>query len=211
MKTWVLAISALLVACTSQGPRVQDPLGNQQGFEAQLQALGEWSLRGRIAVSDGQTGGSASIKWHVEPGCYDMDLRTALGQNTWRLFGNDHGAMLESSKDGRFYANTAEELLEARLGWQVPLSYLADWVRGARAPIPVQSLKFDKRGRLEQIVQGGWTIKFEGRLIVDSYVMPRKITAQNQSYKVKLIVHEWDLASQEQSQINGCSKQGKGI
>ena len=71
---------------------------------------------------------------------FDIRLSGPLGRGAARPTGRPDAVSLEVAGQGRFEADSPEALVEAQLGWQLPVSHLLWWVRGLPAP--------DSRSRL---------------------------------------------------------------
>ena len=91
----------LLAACAAQAPRAPlppltgTPEANQQQREAVLAQQANWSLQGRVALSNGREGGSGRIDWQQDGARYDVSLSAPVTRQSWRITGDGSHARLE--------------------------------------------------------------------------------------------------------------------
>jgi len=192
-----LALVLLLAGCAAPGPRV-----SQQGARArlaertsQLENHPDWALRGRIAVSNGDDGGSARVNWDTGPSGYRLWIYAPLGQGTWTLHGNDQEAVLEGG-EGTYRGTDAASLIAEHLGWNLPVEAMLYWVRGMPDPDRATTgIEFDHDGHPDLIRQAGWTVRFSEWAHYASIDMPRRLEADQPPYKVKLVVQDWAIGA----------------
>lgn len=174
-----LACLGLLAACTTQPVRQAPPVASeqarqlQQQREAALRMDASWSLQGRVALANGEDGGSGRIDWQQAGQRYAVSLSAPITRQSWRLSGGAGRVVLEGLEGGpRFGADPARLLLR-NTGWRIPVVALASWVRGAPSEALGQArLQFGSDGRLLRIEQGGWTIEYR-----DWRLPPKPVTA----------------------------------
>ena len=170
-----------------QAKLYQSRLDSVLGFEA-------WTLAGRLAVNDGQDGGSGNLIWHRLGDASSMEFHGALGRGAWRLEADSDGAILELADGEVHRASSVNALLKQRLGWEVPVEALSWWVRGLAEPGEWESRELDENGKLLRLTQFGWLIEFGGYFDVDGIIMPQKMTARQGAHTVKLAVRKWNLS-----------------
>ncbi len=188
----VCALVLATAACAMK-PRRDDVGWRPVTIDDSVQ-VDRFRIVGRLAVSDGRDGGSASFLWTQRGDDYEFELRQPVSQRTWRLRGDRDGAVLEGGDEGPRRADSAEWLLREALGWEVPVLALQSWVRGlASASMPVQAETRDEHGRLRGLEQGGWRVEYRGWL--DGGAWPTRIQAQQPPYSVRLSVQNWFVPS----------------
>lgn len=187
----------LLAACA--GPRVRpglapDPqqLQRQAMREQALSAIPEWSLRGRLGVSDGRDGASGTLEWTQRGDVFRFSVHAPVTGKTWTLAGTPSHAMLTGLRAEAIEGDDAHALLERELGWQVPVSGLVDWVRGMRAPGKA-NIEFRPDGLPAAILQDGWRIEFLDYDSSHEPPLPRRVFASSGERKVRLAVREWSI------------------
>ena len=153
-----------------------------------------WRLEGRLALSNGRDGGSGRLEWTHGAGADQMRFHGALGRGSWRLAADESGVSLTLADGRLFRAQNAEALVREELGWDIPVTELRDWVLGRPAAFGDRATRRDDSGRLEVLEQAGWTIRYEGYVEYEGRWMPRKITADRDENRVRLLVTDWAFA-----------------
>lgn len=193
--TCLLAAVLLLPACsTVQTTDSGDPVILEQ-YETRVEAVSKldtWALRGRLAVSDENDGGSGTLHWQQNPGGSRMDFHGAMGRGAWRLVAEPGQAELELADGKRYTAETVGELIRGQLGWEIPVENLSWWVRGLEAPGPADQRTLAKDGTLSLLSQSGWDIEFGRYRDVQGLSLPLKLTARQGDKLVKLAIRDWE-------------------
>ncbi len=183
----------LMDACT---PVLQRPAAAaaadepaQARREAALAARPDWSLVGRVAVSQGGEGGSARIEWSQRGKDFDIKLAAPITRQSWTLSRHGGVARLDGLEGGPREGADAEQLLREATGWQLPVETLAAWVRGARADAGA-ALESDPQGRPALIRESGWTVEYRDWNAGDP-PMPAKLFARKDPASVRLVIERW--------------------
>ncbi len=193
----VLGVIVLAFAACA-GPRVKPlqadarSLAQQDAREKALGAHQDWTVRGRLGVSDGHDSGSGSLEWSQRAGAFRFTLHAPVTGKTWMLSGNRSHAVLEGLHDLPVEGDDAASLLERELGWHVPVAKLVDWVRGLRAP-GVADIHFRADGLPAQIEQEGWKVEYLDYDQSRNPPLPSKVFASKGNYTVRLAIHAWTL------------------
>lgn len=190
------ALLLLIQACSTVQPTGEnDPLRLEKYRDraSELSSLDSWSLRGRLAVSDENDGGSGNLRWQESPGVSRMDFHAAFGRGAWQLEAGADGAVLELADGSRYSADSVGELVRGQLGWQVPVESLAWWVRGLEAPGDTGSMVLAEDGTLSLLRQHGWEVEYGRYREAGGYGLPLKLTARQDGRTVKLAIREWSL------------------
>jgi outer membrane lipoprotein LolB len=190
----------LLAACVAQPVRQAlppisgAPETNQATREARLASAPNWNLQGRVALSNGRNGGSGRIDWQQVGDHYEVALSAPVTRQSWRLSGDRATAQLEGLDGGPREGADAAQLLREATGWEIPVTALSAWVRGARAVgIGAARMQFGADGRLSRIEQGGWTIDYSDWVLQPGLgiELPNRLNAARDQAKVRLIVDAW--------------------
>lgn len=191
----LLVVLALeLAACAPLRLREDDStLSAQRARETAVLAQTRWQLNGRIAVSNGDDGGNASVEWRQDGGRYDLRLRAPVSGKNWRLHGDADSATLEGVREHALTGSDAAELLAREANWQLPVAELEYWVRGLRAPGTAAELTFDEAQRPAKLQQSGWTIEYREYFADREPALPRKVFATKGKHRVRLFVEDWQL------------------
>lgn len=195
----LLGITLLAVnACSIHSPRPQNGLSPEQGWQQhqqQLQGLTLWQLSGRLAVSNEEKAWHMKLSWHQDEERYLLNIIAPLGQGAMRLEGDSRQVVMLTDDGERFESSDPELLLYQQLGWKVPISALRYWVLGLEAPGEARKT-LDEYGRLSQLEQSGWQIRFLDYQTKQGFELPRKVFINNHRAQIKLIIGDWQLLNE---------------
>jgi outer membrane lipoprotein LolB len=199
-----VVLAATLVGCVTVpsarvlAPEQQAVAERQQATrEAELQRQTDWSLAGRIAVSNGGNGGSGRIDWTQDRAGYRVALSAPVTRQSWQLSvdGATGAARLDGLDGGPRTGSDAALLLREATGWDIPVTALGDWVRGLRASTAGASvIQFGPDLRPARIAQGGWDIVYTWPGAATADALPARIDARRGDARVRLIVDQWGEA-----------------
>lgn len=190
----LLTILLALAGCSAPGPLSRPESERVRLYEVRHKSLGkveEWAIEGRLAVNDGEDGGSGHLNWFWRDGFSRMDFYGALGRGAWKLTSDADGALLEMASGETYRADDVRQLAEQQIGWEIPVDALAWWVLGLASPGEWEARELDEEGHLQTLGQYGWTIEFAGYREIAEVSLPRKISARRQSREVKLAIRNW--------------------
>jgi outer membrane lipoprotein LolB len=188
----VVLVPVCILGCASAPPpRVLDPELRQAARVEQLEASPEWTLIGKIAVSDAGEGGSGRVVWRQRGTSYEIEVSAPVSRRSWRLIGDSNGARLEGLEGGTRVGDDASELLQREVGWIVPIEHLSAWARGL--PGRGESRIDYGQGSLPaRIEQAGWNVEY--RAWSDSSpALPEKVFARQGERRVRLVIQRWIL------------------
>ncbi|HEX5352488.1 MAG TPA: lipoprotein insertase outer membrane protein LolB [Rhodanobacteraceae bacterium] len=188
----------LLAACAPvpvRKPGTPEQLAAQSARERTLGVQRNWSLEGRFAASDGHHGGSGGLTWQQTGRQFRFTLRAPITGKTVQLSGGPDGAVLTGAGKQPLAGRSAGEVLDAEFGWNVPVSDLAWWVRGLRAPGSPAILTFGANGLPATLDQDGWHIDYRDWYAERTPPLPRKVYASRDPYTVRVMIQNWVLDS----------------
>ncbi len=194
-----LALTLLvLTACAGQHVRPVAPstdpalLARQSAREETLAARTDWSLRGRLGVSDARDSGSGSLDWEQHGDRYRFTVHAPVTGKTWALSGDASHARLDGLRAEPVEAEDAQYLLARELGWNVPMAHLASWVLGMRGS-PEARIAFRDDGLPLRIDEDGWRVDYLDYDLGLVPPLPTKVFASKGDWKVRLAVRAWQL------------------
>jgi outer membrane lipoprotein LolB len=191
----LLLLPLLLTACVPAVRMKGDAslLAAQRAREQALAPVDRWVLQGRLGVSNGRDGGSGNFSWSQDGEHYEFVLRAPVTGKSFRLSGDDHGALMEGLDGGPIRGRDAESLMHRALGWDVPLRDLRAWVLGLRADGGPAELTFGTDRLPASLLQDGWSVDYREWDASHQPPLPKKLYAAKPPYKVKLVIESWQL------------------
>jgi outer membrane lipoprotein LolB len=191
----LLALPLLLTACVPAVRMKGDAglLAAQRAREQALAPLDRWVLQGRLGVSNGSDGGSGNFSWSQDGEHYEFVLRAPVTGKSFRLSGDNQGALMEGLDGGPIRGRDAESLMHRALGWDVPLRELRAWVLGLRADGGPAELTFGADRLPASLLQDGWSVDYREWDTGHQPPLPKKLYAAKPPYKVKLVIESWQL------------------
>jgi outer membrane lipoprotein LolB len=192
---FLLLLLYLLNACTAVS--VKEPVSDsraayQNRFE-KLSSISEWGLVGKISLDDGDRGGSGRLQWDVKTDSSELDFHGALGRGAWHLQINPEGAILKEANGNEQAAPGVNALIQARIGWPIPVDALQWWVRGLAAPGAIEDEQLDTEGLLKSLHQFGWRVDFNRYRAINGALLPIRLDARRDNYRVKLAIGHWRM------------------
>ncbi len=184
----------LLAACetTPELVPVDDPERAWAERQVRLAAIEQWIAVGKFGIQSAQDSWGAGITWRQDRDSFRLRLSGPLGQGLMDLRGSPGLVEMRTSDGGVYRARTAEELMQTYAGWRLPLSGLRYWIVGRPDPqAPIVDLELDPVGRLADLRQLGWRIRYERYGEFDGVTLPTRLTLENPRLRAKLVVRSW--------------------
>ncbi|CAG1023317.1 outer membrane lipoprotein LolB [Methylomonas sp. LL1] len=152
-----------------------------------LQRQKNWSFEGRLALADGKESISMSIVWHHVEDLDDIELVGPLAQGRVKISVAAGQVVVDDGENRNVYQGLADEVFAEQLGIEMPVSALKFWVLGVNDPGRV----FDEQPG--GFYQAGWLVRYGEMQKVNANMLPKKMTAEKDKARMKLIVDQWDL------------------
>lgn len=181
----------LLAACAAPATRPSGVSAESAQAARELAFAGrrQWAFAGRVALANGDNGGTGRIEWAQDGDDFDIRLSAPITKQSWRLV-RAHGIVrLEGLEGGVREGQDAEALLLEATGWRLPVASMSAWVRGLRGP--GQALvAVDPLGLPETFAQSGWKVEYREW---DQAMppLPRRVYASHGQASVRLVVEQW--------------------
>ncbi len=149
-----------------------------------------WIATGKIGIRTQDDSQSASLFWQQDQQAYEISLKGPLGQGGATITGEQYSATLEIPGEQPIAAGSPEELLNLRLGWEIPVKDAQYWIKG----IPAPDSEYDSvlyENRLARLTQQGWEIEYQNYIETDNISLPGKLTLSRESLKLTLLISNW--------------------
>lgn len=216
-RLWFAIGVALLAGCRGIPAAADGPIGTLVGasdgspaavaHRERIRRLGladgacaapDWSMTGRVALSNGKDGGSGRLEWVQAGGRLHVGLTAPVTRQGWALEVDAGGATLEGVPGGPLRGGDAAALLRERTGWDIPVAGLGCWVRGAwanAAAFGEARVAYGVDGQVQRIEQGGWAIDYThwARDPASGVDLPGRISAVRGQDRVRLVVDRWHV------------------
>ncbi|MFP4208834.1 MAG: lipoprotein insertase outer membrane protein LolB [Wenzhouxiangella sp.] len=185
----LVLLGLLLSSCAVREQRPEGAwLADRVGW---FDSYPSWRVTGRLSVSDGERGGQMTFDWRGQGDQHDLRLRSVVGGKQWRLLFNPDGALIEGSDVGLVRADNPDMLVSEIVGWPIPVSRLAWWLRGLTAT-PEDQVSFADDGTLATIGSGDWTLEYvRFEQPAAGPLMPERVEALSPPYRVRMILRTW--------------------
>jgi outer membrane lipoprotein LolB len=167
---------------------------------AELQARDHFTLQGRVAVAAGKDGFNAALRWTQVGTRSNVSLQGPLGAGGVQITSDGDTLNIVTSHGDHLDSDAARAELEARLGFDPPLSSLRYWILGVPDPAaPAKEVVDQDQQRLQSLEQQGWEINYSsymptGLEAVGSAAglwLPGKLTLLRPGVRVRLVVDGW--------------------
>jgi outer membrane lipoprotein LolB len=190
-----LSLIALLAGCAGFGER--ESLEGEgrpalwQAHKAQISQLAGWQINGKVGIRAPRDSGSGTLFWLQRQDYADIRLSGPLGRGAARLTGRPGDITLEVANQGRYQAESPEELLQQQLGLNLPVSHLLWWIRGLPAPDSRSRLSLDSDSRLARLDQDGWDVEYLRYVEQNGYWLPERLRLTGHDLQVTLVIKDW--------------------
>jgi outer membrane lipoprotein LolB len=191
-----LAAPLLLAACSSLQGRA--PVGAQdeaawQRHAAEMTALTDWDLSGRVGFINGKDSGSGSLDWKQQGASTVLDVHGPLGAGGVHIEGDPQLLHVKTSRGDDFYTSDPETDLELRLHQPLPVLSLRYWVLGIPDPDTAYTKLGDAQGELRALDQSGWHVDYQEYADVQGRSLPVRFTLERGEVRIKVAVSAWTL------------------
>ncbi len=186
---WLVFV-LLLGACSAPALK-ETPDWNQQ--RADLAAISDWNVSGKIAVRSSEGLDSANLRWEQRGNALRLELSGPVGMGQVVLEHSDNGTRALRDGSWHHYENGIVDV-ERELGWPLPLELMPWWLRGLPAPEPAADQVITEGGRLAQIEQAQWSLEFVEFREADARQLPTRINFSGNGVSGKLLLKRWNVS-----------------
>ena len=190
-----LSFVVTIAGCsTVPKPEISPNSASQTLHQAHLQdiaSINHFTIKGRIGVQAEGKGFSGGLTWLHNKINDDIALYSPLGGQVASIKKTAENVTLKDAKGNSITAADAETLTQNTLGWQLPLTGLADWSLGRPSGGAITASTWDELGRLSNLKQEGWEIQYQNYAEQNGHFLPSKIVLRNDKVNLKLLVENW--------------------
>ncbi|MGE8495860.1 MAG: lipoprotein insertase outer membrane protein LolB [Pseudomonas sp.] len=191
----VLGLLTVLAGCAGLTSREavvgQGDAAQWNAHKARIATLDAWQINGKVGIRAPRDSGSGTLFWLQRQDYYDIRLSGPLGRGAARLTGRPGKILLEVANQGRYEAESPEELLQQQLGLNLPVSHLLWWIRGLPAPDSKSRVTLDGDSRLAQLSQDGWDVEYTRYAEQNGYWLPERLKLEGHDLQVTLVIKDW--------------------
>ena len=191
----LLSFILLIAGCAAPMPvPPADPEATWQSRQQDLATVNDWRLNGRLAITRGSEAWHLKVNWRQKPEGYEIFLSGPFGSGV-KLVGNPQGVVLHDSEQHAYSAEEPELLLYTHTGVFMPVTGLRYWILGLPDPDKnhTNQTRLDAYGRLAELQQRDWTVRFRDYVAVEQYQLPERLFIQSEDIEVRLVVDDWQV------------------
>ena len=187
---WLLVV--LLAACAGQPPVIDKDI-DWDSHRAALEAMDEWTLRGKLALRTNERSESASVVWTQAGNESDLHLSGPLGAGATQVSSDGSELVIRNDGSTETYDISTPDAIAASTGWNLPVKALPFWVRGLPAPEPAPSALSVEAGLMQRIEQAGWQVSYKRYQSTRGRQLPARIAIENGETRARLVIRSWDF------------------
>jgi outer membrane lipoprotein LolB len=193
LKTLLLVCLCLCAASCAiqQTPPPKNHTISWQKRRQQLEKIHRWQLSGKIAVRAAHKSITATLHWQQKNHRYVINLFGPLGLGAVEIIGQPGRIALMRANQPTLRTTSPAKLLRQQLGWQLPLSSLAYWIRSLPAPGKPSHLQFDRYHHVVRLDQQGWRIQYPAYTNSHGIDLPKKLILNNAYTHSVLVIYRW--------------------
>jgi outer membrane lipoprotein LolB len=186
--SWV----SILASCATLQNDPPSHYASLTQLQKTLKQIQDWKIKGSISISHNGRTDIASLTW-IQSGkqTYMITLAGPLSLGATRIVGYPGHVILWKSKKEKYTAKTPEQLMQTRLGWQIPMSNMYYWVRGLPAPGMSAKTSYDDAHHLVHLNQQGWDVQYLDYTTVNGVELPRKMVLVYPDLLIKFVIKQW--------------------
>ncbi len=147
-------------------------------------------------------GFSGRLEWQHFKGNDYLEIYSPLGGKVASIKKTQQKVTLTEKNGKVTEAQNVETLTETTLGWHLPLEGLSYWVLGKPSNSKIDYAIWDQFGRLIELKQNGWDIKYSKYTDNKGYSLPNRIALRNEKIRLKLLIEQWADVSGKPALVN---------
>ena len=194
----LFSVLSSLSGCSIFDTQDENTVTNHQNWELtrlQIQEQTHWSLIGKIGVRTPEESLTAAInQWVQINDFFEIDLSsTFFGLGASKLLGNSQFLTLIEAGEDPVSSNQPNTLIETALGFPLPVTHLAYWIKGLPAPDQTFQIEFNQQGLPSTLKQHHWQLHFSKYHFEQGIPLPGKIKLERNNTRIILAIKKWTL------------------
>ncbi|MCL4790691.1 MAG: lipoprotein insertase outer membrane protein LolB [Gammaproteobacteria bacterium] len=191
---WLLP---LLAGCATQRPATPDHAESAAARQAHLLGLAHWEARGRVAIKSADTGGQGSLQWQQTGSVARIRLSGPFGAGAYEInwMPGQITVLSRGAEAALEYVgpDAAERFLAEQVGWSFPVTSIRYWLLGLADPGAPAATQSDAWGRLLELQQAGWVVRYEDYAQSAATWLPRKLVIEREQLRLRFVIDKWLL------------------
>ena len=185
----------LLAGCATQ--RVEAPVSAESPAVRQERLLGlvQWEARGRVAFRSADKGGQGSLQWLQDGAATRIQLSGPFGAGAYQIDSLPGQITVQSrgSEAALEYLgpDAAERFLAEQVGWSFPVRSVRYWLLGLADPATPAVQQSDAAGRLRELLQSGWVVRYEDYAQGAATWLPHKLVVEREDVRLRFVIDRW--------------------
>ncbi len=171
--------------------------GSENTPSQHIELPDNWTINGRISIINGEENWYAKFIWIQQGANFQLSFTGPLGETELQVSQVAQHVFVRTPS-GEHHGTDLEQLLRRETGLEFPINSLRHWLQGRPDPDMSSRLKYTADHSINDIFQDGWHIQYPKKMRVEQgskteILLPKKIIAQKQMIKIKLIITRWSL------------------
>lgn len=153
----------------------------------------QWQVRGKLGVRTPDGRDSLHFHWQYAHPAYTLRLSAPIGGQQAVIHSTGQTVTLSLPDGSHRQANSAEALIAALYGWQVPVTSLRWWVHGLPDPERNGQTSTSDDGQQRRLQQDGWQVRWSHYRDFQSTRLPGRIevSAPDATTAFTLLIQDW--------------------
>ena len=166
-----------------------------QQTQQKLRQLKHWRIVGKIGVRTPTDSLTAAInQWSQSNDNYSLELSsTFFGLGASKLYGNANFLTIVESGEDPVSSYQPNELIEAALGFPLPITHLPLWVKALPDDSQHYEIEFNEQGLPATLKQHEWQLQFSKYTSEQGIPLPGKIKLQREGTRIILAIKQWTV------------------
>ena len=162
--------------------------------QAQLEAIDNWEMDGRITVDTGERAFQGRFQWHQFKDVIELSIRGPFGANILQMTGSSEQLVVHAQGETWRLLDPEPEL-SAILGWWIPVKSLRTWLLGYPDPLFSAREEFGAGPALRTLEQRLWRLTYDSYQLFEDIMVPRRIDLSHNNLELRVIVDKWSPLS----------------